>query len=196
MERNLQDVTFVVVDLETTGGAPFGGSEITEFGAVKVRGGEVIGEFSTFVRTDGAIPQFIVEMTGITDDMIADSPSIDVIFPQFIEWAGSHEETVLIAHNAPFDISFLKAAAMKLEYPWPKYVVLDTVKIARAAIDRDEVPNYKLGTLAQFFETKVQPTHRALDDAQTTVEIFHRIVERLGSHVTTLSELHKYKRPR
>ena len=64
MERNLQDVTFVVVDLETTGGAPFGSSEITEFGAVKVRGGEVIGEFSTFVKTDGAIPQFIVEMTG------------------------------------------------------------------------------------------------------------------------------------
>ena len=75
MERNLQDVTFVVVDLETTGGAPFGGSEITEFGAVKVRGGEVIGEFSTFVRTDRAIPQFIVEMTGITDEMIANSPA-------------------------------------------------------------------------------------------------------------------------
>ena len=93
-------------------------------------------------------------------------------------------------------MSFLKAAAMKLEFPWPKYVVLDTVKIARAAIDRDEVPNYKLGTLAQFFETEVQPTHRALDDAQTTVEIFHRIIERLGSEVSTLGELHKYKRPR
>ena len=115
MERNLQDVTFVIVDLETTGGAPFGGSEITEFGAVKVRGGEVIGEFSTFVRIDGAIPQFIVEMTGITDEMIADAPGIETVFPQFIEWVGSHEESVLIAHNAPFDISFLKAAALKLE---------------------------------------------------------------------------------
>lgn len=193
MERNLQDVTFVIVDLETTGGAPFGGSEITEFGAVKVRGGEVIGEFSTFVRTDGAIPQFIVEMTGITDEMIADAPGIETVFPQFIEWVGSHEESVLIAHNAPFDISFLKAAALKLEFEWPKYLVLDTVKLGRIAIDRDEVPNYKLGTLAAFFETEVRPTHRALDDAQTTVEIFHRIIERLGSQVTTLKELHKIK---
>ena len=193
MERNLQDVTFVIVDLETTGGAPFGGSEITEFGAVKVRGGEVIGEFSTFVRIDGAIPQFIVEMTGITDEMIADAPGIETVFPQFIEWVGSHEESVLIAHNAPFDISFLKAAALKLEFEWPKYLVLDTVKLGRIAIDRDEVPNYKLGTLAAFFETEVRPTHRALDDGQTTVEIFHRIIERLGSQVTTLKELHKIK---
>ena len=194
MKRNLQDVTFVVVDLETTGGAPFGGSEITEFGAVKIRGGEVIGEFSTFVRTDNPIPQFIVEMTGITDEMISDAPGIEVIFPQFMDWLGHHEETVLIAHNAPFDMSFLKAAALKLEIPWPKYLVLDTVKIARNAIDRDEVPNYKLSTLALFFDTRVQPTHRALDDAQTTVEIFHRILERLGSSVTTLGELQKYKR--
>jgi DNA polymerase III epsilon subunit family exonuclease len=194
MKRNLKDVPFVVVDLETTGGAPFGGSEITEFGAVKICGGEVISEFSTFVRTDGSIPQFIVEMTGITDEMIADSPSIDTIFPQFIDWVGPHNQTVLIAHNAPFDMSFLKAAALKLDYPWPKYLVLDTVKIARATIDRDEVPNYKLSTLAQFFNTQVQPTHRALDDAKTTVEIFHRILERLGSTVTTLEELHKYKR--
>jgi DNA polymerase III epsilon subunit family exonuclease len=194
MKRNLKDVPFVVVDLETTGGAPFGGSEITEFGAVQICGGVVMSEYSTFVRTVGSIPHFIVEMTGITDAMIADSPSIDTIFPQFIDWVGPHDETVLIAHNAPFDMSFLRAAAMKLDYPWPKYLVLDTVKIARAAIDRDEVPNYKLSTLAQFFNTQVQPTHRALDDAKTTVEIFHRILERLGSNVTTLEELHKYKR--
>jgi len=74
------------------------------------------------------------------------------------------------------------------------YPVLDTVKIARHAIDRDEVMNYKLSTLAQFFNTDVQPTHRALDDAQTTVEIFHRILERLGSQVTTLKELQTFKR--
>ena len=194
MDRALRDVTFVVVDLETTGGAPFGGSEITEFGAVKFSGGEVISEFSTFVRPDGPIPAFITELTGITDEMVSSAPSISHVLPQFFDWVGPHNESVLIAHNAPFDISFLKAAAAKLEYEWPPYPVLDTVKIARHAIDRDEVVNYKLSTLAQFFNTEVQPTHRALDDAQTTVEIFHRILERVGSHVTTLKELQSFKR--
>ncbi len=194
MDTPLNVTTFVVVDLETTGGAPFGGSEITEFGAVKVCGGEVIDEFSTFVRPDGAIPEFITDLTGITDEMVADAPGIDSVFPDFMHWCGSHKETVLIAHNAPFDISFLKAAASKLEMPWPDFFILDTVRIARHTVDRDEVPNYKLGTLAEFFQTKVQPTHRALDDAQTTVEIFHRLIERLGTQVSTVKELQSFKR--
>ena len=194
MERSLRDITFVVVDLETTGGAPYGGSEITEFGAVKFCAGEVISEFSTFVKPDGLIPSFISELTGITDEMVSQAPSISHVLPEFFEWVGSHTDSVLIAHNAPFDISFLKAAASKIEFEWPAYPVLDTVKIARHAIDRDEVENYKLSTLAQFFNTEVQPTHRALDDAQTTVEIFHRILERLGSQVTTLKELQTFKR--
>ena len=126
--------------------------------------------------------------------MVSEAPDIANVFPQFLNWVGPHTETVLIAHNAPFDISFLKAAASTLEYEWPSYAILDTVKIARLAIGKDEVPNYKLSTLAQFFETDVQPTHRALDDAQTTVEIFHRLLERLGSTVTTLKELQQLKR--
>jgi DNA polymerase III epsilon subunit family exonuclease len=191
MNRNLQEVTFVVVDLETTGGAPFGGSEITEFGAVKICGGEVLAEFSTFVKPISPVPQFITDLTGIDDAMLVDAPSIADVLPSFFDWVG---DSVLIAHNAPFDISFLKAAAQQLDYEWPDYVVLDTVKIARAAIGRDEVPNYKLGTLALFFETQVQPTHRALDDAQTTVEVFHRCLERFGSDVGTLKELMKVKR--
>jgi len=194
MNRHLSTVPFVIVDLETTGGAPFGGSEITEFGAVKVCGGEFISEFSTFVRPNGDIPPFITELTGITDEMLADAPKIETVLPDFFQWCGPESETVLIAHNAPFDISFLKAAAQELKTPWPKYIVLDTVKIARNAIPRDEVLNYKLSTLAQFFETKVQPTHRALDDARTTVELFHRLLEILGKEVQTLEQLHTFKR--
>lgn len=193
MDRPLNLVTFVVVDLETTGGAPYGGSEITEFGAVKVRGGEVLGEFSTFVQPVGAIPDFIIELTGITNEMVADAPSIHEVLPKFFEWCGPVEETVLIAHNAPFDISFLKAASLKTEWAWPEFIILDTVKIARRTISKDEVLNYKLSTLAQFFQTQVQPTHRALDDAQTTVEIFHRLIERLGNKTKTLGELHTLK---
>ena len=191
MNRKLQDVTFVVVDLETTGGAPFGDSEITEFGAVKICGGQVLGEFSTFVKPRLPVPQFITELTGIDDQMLQDAPSIDQVLPQFFEWVS---DCVLIAHNAPFDISFLKAAAQQLEFAWPDYVILDTVKIARAAIARDEIANYKLGTLAEFFDTEVKPTHRALDDAQTTVEVFHRCLERFGSQVETLTELTLVKR--
>lgn len=194
MNRLLSAVPFVVVDLETTGGAPFGGSEITEFGAVKVCGGEVISEFSTFVRPNGEVPVFITELTGITDEMLQDAPIINTVLPEFFDWCGPHSETVLIAHNAPFDISFLKAAAKSLNHPWPEYIVLDTVKIARNTIPRDEVLNYKLSTLAQFFETEVQPTHRALDDARTTVELFHRLLELLGNDVQTLQQLHSLKR--
>ena len=194
MDRHLNQVTFVVVDLETTGGAPYGGSEITEFGAVKIRGGEFLGQYSTFVNPLSPIPIFITELTGITDEMLVDAPLIHEVLPQFFDWCGPESETVLIAHNAPFDISFLKAAALKLEQKWPAYIILDTVKIARCAIDRDEILNYKLSTLSQFFQTEVQPTHRALDDAQTTVEVFHRLLERLGTTTKTLGELHGLKR--
>lgn len=194
MNRLLNTVPFVIVDLETTGGAPFGGSEITEFGAIKVCGGEVIGEFTTFVKPEGSIPVFITELTGITDEMLLDAPDIYEVLPRFFDWCGPEEETVLIAHNAPFDISFLKAAAAKLEIPWPDFVILDTVKIARNTIPRDEILNYKLSTLAQFFETEVQPTHRALDDAKTTVELFHRLLGIHGKKVQTLKDLHTLKR--
>ncbi len=194
MNRTLNTVPFVIVDLETTGGAPFGGSEITEFGAIKVCGGEVISEFTTFVKPEGSVPVFITELTGITDEMLLDAPDIYEVLPQFFEWCGSEAETVLIAHNAPFDISFLKAAAAKLEIPWPDFVILDTVKIARNTIPRDEILNYKLSTLAQFFETEVQPTHRALDDAKTTVELFHRLLGIHGKKVQTLKDLQILKR--
>ncbi len=194
MNRTLNTVPFVIVDLETTGGAPFGGSEITEFGAIKVCGGEVISEFTTFVKPEGSVPVFITELTGITDEMLLDAPDIYEVLPQFFEWCGSEAETVLIAHNAPFDISFLKAAAAKLEIPWPDFVILDTVKIARNTIPRDEILNYKLSTLAQFFETEVQPTHRALDDAKTTVELFHRLLGIHGKKVQTLKDLQTLKR--
>jgi len=119
MDRELRDVIFVVVDLETTGGAPYGGSEITEFGAVKFCGGEVLSEFSTFVKPEGPIPSFITELTGITDEMVSSAPTISHVLPSFSTGLALTRNRVLIAHNAPFDISFLKAAASKIEYEWP-----------------------------------------------------------------------------
>mgnify|MGYP000521521239 FL=1 len=186
----LQETTFVVVDLETTGASPKKGAAITEIGAVKVKGGEIIGEFKSFVNPLSPIPEYITAMTGISDLMLADAPVIDEIFPTFLEFVGSHNEAVLVAHNAPFDLSFLKSAAKDLDYEWPKYKTLDTVTIARQLLTKEDVRDCKLGTLAQFFGTKTEPNHRALDDAKATTEILHGLFERLGSlEITTLDEL-------
>ena len=190
--RHLSVTTFVVVDLETTGGSP-GLNAITEIGAQKVRGGEVIGEFQTLVNPGVPLPPYITVLTGITESMLIPAPTIDQVLPQFLEFLGSESDTVLVAHNAPFDIGFLKAATASLEYQWPKFQVLDTVRIARQVLTKDEVRNYKLETLSQFFKTETSPTHRALDDVRATVSVLHGLLERLGSFgIFTLEELKEF----
>ena len=190
--RALIDTTFVVVDLETTGGS-HSNSSITEIGAVKIRGGEIIGEFQTLVNPESPIPAFITVLTGITDAMVIEAPKIGEALFSFLEFAGSPEETVLIAHNAPFDIGFLKAAALECATLWPKFQVIDTARVARYVVTRDEAPNCKLGTLANFFGAATNPDHRALSDARATVDVFHGILDRLGSFgVTTLEDLKSF----
>ncbi|MFM7624748.1 MAG: DEDD exonuclease domain-containing protein [Actinomycetota bacterium] len=187
--RNLIDTTFVVLDLETTGGSPRD-CAITEIGAVKVRGGEVIGEFQTLINPGGPIPPFITVLTGITDAMVISAPPIGEALFSLFEFLGSSEETVLVAHNAPFDIGFLKSAAEKLQTPWPRYQVIDTARITRYVVTRDEVRDFKLSTLASFFGANTNPEHRALADARATVDVLHGVIERLGSFgVTTLEDL-------
>jgi DNA polymerase III epsilon subunit-like protein len=125
--------------------------------------------------------------------MVFQAPTIAQIFPSLLEFMGSTEETVLVAQNAPFDLSFLTYSARTHGFDWPKYPVLDTAIIARKVLSRDEVPNCKLGTLAEFFGTKTTPNHRALDDARATVDVFHGLLERLGSHdIYTLEELNNF----
>ncbi len=185
----LSDVTFVVVDLETTGGSP-SGAHITEVGAVKVRGGVVLGEFQTLVNPAEPIPAFISVLTGITNSMVAGSPRIGSVLPAFLEFAG---DSVLVAHNAPFDISFLKAAALLTGHSWPPFQVVDTAHLARALVTRDEAPNRKLGTLARLFGAATTPDHRALHDARATVDVLHGLLSRVGSlGVVTLEELSTY----
>ncbi len=182
----LSGVTFVVVDLETTGGSA-ADSAITEIGAVKVRGGEELGELGTLVDPGGPVPPFITALTGITTAMVTAAPRMDSVLPAFLEFARG---SVLVAHNAPFDIGFLKAACAEHGYAWPRFTVVDTVDLARRVLSKDEVPNCKLGTLARFFRTATEPTHRALADARATVEVLHGLIERLGSFgVTSLEEM-------
>ena len=188
--RPLRDLTFCVVDLETTGGSAEGGSMITEIGAVKVRGGEVLGEFQTLVNPYTEIPAFIAVLTGITNTMVADAPPIESALPAFLEFAAG---CVLVAHNAPFDVGFLKFFAQRQGRPWPRFEVLDTAKLARRVITRDDAPNCKLSSLARAFNSGTVPNHRALADARATVDVLHGLMERLGGlGVHTLEELQTF----
>jgi DNA polymerase-3 subunit epsilon len=186
----LREATFVVVDLETTGGSAAAGSSITEIGAVKVRGGEVLGEFQTLVRPSEPIPPFISVLTGITNAMVADAPRVEAALPAFLEFARGG---VLVAHNAPFDVGFLKHYSEALGIAWPRFDVLDTAKLARRVVNRDDAPNNKLSSLAKLFKSGTTPNHRALSDARATVDVLHGMIERLGNlGVHTLEELQTF----
>jgi len=188
--RPLRDLTFCVVDLETTGGSAEGGSMITEIGAVKVRGGQILGEFQTLVNPHTAIPPFIAVLTGISDTMVSDAPGIESALPAFLEFA---QGCVLVAHNAPFDVGFLKHFAARQERAWPGFEVVDTAKLARRVITRDDAPNCKLSSLARLFRAGTEPNHRALSDARATVDVLHGLMERLGGlGVHTLEELQTF----
>ena len=187
--RPLSDVTFVVVDLETTGGRA-STDGITEIGAVRVRGGQVLGEFQTLVNPGQTIPAFISVLTGITDSMVAGSPRIDQALPAFLEFA---HDSVLVAHNAPFDVTFLKTATAGLGLTWPGFPVIDTVHLARQLVSNDEAPNRKLSSLATLFGATQTPDHRALHDARATVDVLHALIARVGNlGVHTLEELQSY----
>ena len=176
LARSLRETTFVVVDLETTGGSPEG-CGITEIGAVKICGGEELAEFATLVNPGQAVPPYITVLTGITEAMLAPAPKLAEVLPAFLEFARG---AVWVAHNAPYDVGFLRAACAHFGYPWPHPKVLDTAALARRALTRDEVPNRRLGTLAAHFGTRT-PSHRALADARATVDVLHALFARLGS---------------
>jgi DNA polymerase-3 subunit epsilon len=179
-EKTLAETTFAVLDLETSGGSPRFGAGITEIGVVKVKGGQVLGTFQSFVDPGHSVPVFITQLTGISDEMLISAPFIDEILPTLFEFLGSADETVVVAHNSPFDLSFLKAASKTHEIDWPNYLTVDTARLARAVLDRDEVLNCKLSTLAKFFGASTTPNHRAIDDALATVDVLHGLIERLA----------------
>ncbi|MEJ2859363.1 MULTISPECIES: DEDD exonuclease domain-containing protein [unclassified Saccharothrix] len=185
----LRDTTFVVFDLETTGGSNTEDA-VTEIGAVKVRGGEVLGTFSTLVDPERGIPPQVVALTGITQFMVTGAPTLATVLPAFLEFAAG---AVLVAHNSGFDVGFIKAACERHGYRWPKPTVVCTVKLARRVLSRDEAPSCRLSALAQLFNVSTTPNHRALTDAQATVEVLHHLLERVGNlGVHSLEELLAY----
>ena len=169
----LRDVEFCVLDLETTGGS----SEfeaITEIGAVKYRGGEEIGRFATLVNPQRAIPSFITVLTGITDSMVASAPTIDETLEPLLEFIG---DSVLVAHNARFDVGFVNAALVRAGRERLSNRVLDTVGLARRLVGAD-VDNCKLATLAASLGLAHQPSHRAINDVLATGDLLHHLIER------------------
>jgi DNA polymerase-3 subunit epsilon len=181
----LRDVTFCVVDLETTGGSPTE-CAITEIGAVKVRGGECVGTFQTLVNPGRAIPPEITVLTGITHSMVVRAPRIESVLPTFLEFLG---DAVVVGHNVRFDLGFLAAALQRDQRPRLTNAVVDTVALARRLV-RDEVPNCRLGTLAAHLRLDHRPSHRALDDALATADLLHVLLERAsGFGVMALDDL-------
>ncbi len=188
----LFDVTFCVLDLETTGGSPRD-CAITEIGAVKHRGGDLVGSFQTLVDPGLPIPPSITFLTGITEAMVVAAPTIQSVYPAFVEFIG---DSVVVGHNVRFDLSFLSAAARQLGYPPLSSDFVDTAALARRLI-RDEVRNLRLRTLAAHFRSPIAPNHRALDDAMATAHVFHALLERTGNMgVTNLDDLLQLPRAR
>ena len=181
----LVTVPFCVFDLETTGGSAATES-ITEIGAVKYLGGEVVGEFQTFVNPGRSIPAFITILTGITEAMVVEAPPIEEALPTFLEFVG---DSVLVGHNISFDLSFLNAAALRCGYERVSNRSVDTLGLARRLV-RNEVRNLKLASLAAHFRSPVKPNHRALEDARATGHVLHSLLERVGTlGVTALEDL-------
>lgn len=184
--------TFVVLDLETTG-LTAARDRITEIGAVKVRGGEVLGELQTFVHPERPIPAAITAVTGITDAMVRGAPPIAAVAPTLRAFLG---DAVLVAHNAGFDVGFLRAAFERTSDLGFDPTVIDTARLARRLL-RDEVRNVRLATLAQHLRSRHVPVHRALADARATVDVLHGLIERAGSlGATTVEDLQELTRSR
>ena len=172
----LSEVTFCVVDLETTGTSARD-CAITEVGAARFRGGECLGTFQTMVDPGCGIPPSITVLTGITESMVAEAPSIREVLPSFEEFVG---DAVLVGHNVRFDLSFLREAARLAGRAPLANRSVDTCALARRLL-RDEVPNCRLGTLARHLRLDHQPRHRALNDVLATADLLHLLIERAGT---------------
>ena len=181
----LADVTFCVLDIETTGGDR-NLDLITEIGMVKVRAGECLGTLQTLINPGRAIPPMITVLTGISESMVVRAPAIDAVLPAMIEFLG---DAVVVGHNVGFDMAFINSALHRRGDPEITNPVIDTLPLARRLI-RDEVPDCRLGTLAARFRLDHRPSHRALDDALATTDLLHFLLERAaGLGVLGLDDL-------
>lgn len=183
--QSIDDI-YCVLDLETTGFSPKL-EKITEIGIMKVKDGKVIDKFSTFVNPEKPIPPRVVEVTNITDDMVRNAETIDKVFPKMLEFI---EGSILVAHNAEFDIGFLRHYAKVLGHDFD-FTYLDTLSLAQDLFP--QYKSYKLGRIAKNLGIKVEVAHRALDDVDTTVKVFNVMIDMLKERgAKTLSDIDTY----
>ncbi len=183
--QNIDDTTYCVLDLETTGFSPKT-EKITEVGIMKVVNGKVVDEFSCFVNPEKPIPPRVTEVTHITDEMVKDAETIDKVMPKIIDFVG---DSVIVAHNARFDVGFLKYNSKKLGLKFDN-TYLDTLALAKVLFP--DFKKYKLGAIASRLEIEVLVAHRALDDVDTTVKVFNVMLEKLRKkEIKTLDEINE-----
>ncbi len=175
--RRLTELDFVVVDIEATG-AKMPPNRIIELGAYRIRGGQIVGEFTTLVNPEIAIPRFVAALTGISNEMVKQAPLFAEVAPKWLEFV---EDAVLVAHNAPFDTNFLNHEIARV-YPGHRMMNphLCTVTLSRRAVPG--LRNYRLETVADHFAISIDDRHRAGSDALATAEVFIRILARLEEH--------------
>lgn len=167
MIEALSKLSLVVVDVETTGWL-HEDAEITEIGAVRLSGSQRTGEFSSLVRAACPIPEDVTSLTGITTEMVSRAPQAPSVLRAFLAFAS---DSVLVAHNAPFDVGFLAAACAVSGIGWPAAAVIDTAVLARLLLGPEDVPDCRLATLAEYFAATTVPCHRALADAKATADV-------------------------
>ncbi len=183
--QSLSD-SFVVFDIETTGFKPKF-NKIIEIGAVKIVNGEIVEEFSEFINPERPIPYNIVQLTGIKDDMVINADTIDVVLPKFLEFS---RDSVLVAHNAKFDTSFIQYYAKELGLPY-NYTVLDTLSLSQ--IVYHNLGKYSLDRLCKYLGINLQDHHRAIHDAKATAQIFQKLCEQLRlQNLDNLDEINTY----
>ena len=183
--QSLKDTTYCVFDLETTGFS-FRTEKITEIGIMKIRNGEVIDTFESFVNPGKPIPKKVQDVTHITDDMVKDAPKIEEILPKVMEFFG---DSVLVAHNADFDTGFIRYNCQQLGYKFEN-TYLDTLALAKNLFPNYK--KYKLGVIAENLGIEVLVAHRALDDVDTTVKVFNIMCKMLeDSGIEKLSDIDK-----
>ncbi|QDT36986.1 exonuclease domain-containing protein [Stratiformator vulcanicus] len=194
-QRSLGDIEFVAFDLETTGcSAAFG--EIVEVGAVRFRAdGTELGRFEQLVNPGREIPPEVIRVHGITDAMVVDAPAIDDVLPQLIDFFGSAESTILMAHNAAFDVGFVSAALAKTSTVPPVHQVIDSVRLARRRFRG--LPSYSLKALTRAFAVTRSSEHRGLDDSLALKEVFLNLTAlppqpRLAADLLALSPSHHF----
>ena len=187
IDQPLTEATYVVFDVETTGLSSVYDT-IIEIAGVKIKNGEIIDKYENFANPHKPLPEKIIEITKITDDMLVDAPEVDDVLKEFHEWVG---DSILVAHNATFDIGFLNAGFEKIGIEKVTNPVIDTLELARFLFP--ELGNHRLNTLCKHLNVELVQHHRAIYDAEATAYLFWKLIERLNEEeIFNVNELNEH----